>query len=421
MTVKLEAKRLFKAYGAHPGEAIKLARQGLQSREILQKTHQVLAVSDISLAVREGEIFTIMGLSGSGKSTLVRCLNRLIEPSAGAILIDGEDIAGVSPARLREIRRTKIAMVFQNFALLPHKSVLENVEFGLYLRGEAAAPRRAKARAAIERVGLSEWSDRRPENLSGGMKQRVGLARALANDPDILLMDEPFSALDPLIRADLQNALLKLQRDIKKTIVFITHDFHEAVKLSDRVAIMREGRFVQVGTPQEIVLRPVDDYVANFARDLDRSKMLRAGDVAHMRIPMVSKDLSAGDALDRLRQGDKAHALVIDAERMPLGYVCRQELADAGSGLAGRPVSAFQHDTVVSAAGSSALTNLFPSFEQRLPIAVLDGDGRAIGAMDASDVLMQLSDMAGGPPCRAPAAIDGSPKPETPPAISKSI
>ncbi|MBN8942012.1 MAG: glycine betaine/L-proline ABC transporter ATP-binding protein [Rhizobiales bacterium] len=417
MTVKLEASRLFKVYGTHPAEAIELARQGLPSREILQKTHKVLAVSDVSLAVREGEIFTIMGLSGSGKSTLVRCLNRLVEPSAGAILIDGEDIAAVSPARLREIRRTKIAMVFQNFALLPHKSVLENVEFGLYLRGEPAAPRRTKALEAIERVGLSEWIDRRPENLSGGMKQRVGLARALANDPDILLMDEPFSALDPLIRADLQNALLKLQRDIKKTIVFITHDFHEAVKLSDRVAIMREGRFVQVGTPQEIVLRPVDDYVANFARDLDRSKMLCAGDIAHMRIPLVAADLSASEVLDRLRKGDKAHALVVDAQRMPLGYVCRQELANAGGGLAGRTVAAYQHDTVVSAAGSSVLTTLFPSFEQRLPVAILDGHGRAIGAMDASDVLMQLSDMAEGRPRRVLPAAGGSIEP----ASSKSV
>jgi glycine betaine/proline transport system ATP-binding protein len=391
MTPKLKAEGVFKVYGARSDEALQLARQGIHPREILSRTGQVVAVSDVSFAVGEGEIFTIMGLSGSGKSTLVRCLNRLVEPTAGSIQIDGEQMLKKGPAELRQTRRTKVAMVFQNFALLPHKSVVANVEFGLQLRGEPRQQRRETALKALDQVGLSEWAHRYPDNLSGGMKQRVGLARALANNPDILLMDEPFSALDPLIRADLQVALLRLQREIKKTIIFITHDFHEAVKLSDRIAVMRDGSFVQVGTPHDIVLRPVDGYVENFARELDRSKLLCAGDVAPMRVPLVSEQASKAEALRHVASLDKPHAVVVDADRRPLGFVRRRDIE---AGTDGRAVADLPRAAVVSAPASSTLIGLYQACERQVPVAIVDEAGKAIGAVDAGDILLHLSGMA---------------------------
>jgi glycine betaine/proline transport system ATP-binding protein len=395
MTAKLEIQRLFKVYGSRPDEAIRSLADGSTPSEIFKKSGQVVAVADVSFQVRAGEIFTIMGLSGSGKSTLVRCINRIIDPSAGSIHLDGEDVTAMSRAQLRALRRSKVAMVFQGFALLPHKTVHENVEFGLAIRGEPEATRKATADAALERVGLSGWGSRYPDNLSGGMKQRVGLARALASDPDVLLMDEPFSAVDPLIRSELQRELLKLQREIKKTIVFITHDFHEAVRLSDRLAVMRDGRFVQVGSPQDIVLRPFDDYVGTFARDLDRSKILSAGDVAHMRVPLVRGDAPATEALAAMRRKEKGCALVVDAKKAPLGYVFRGDL-DGRSDLAGRATLEFRQGTVNAVPCSSPLTSLYPLLDGRFPLAVLDADGNAVGALDASDILKQLIESTRG-------------------------
>lgn len=390
MTVKLETTDLFKIYGARPQEALALAARGTTARQVLEETQQVLAVSNVSFQVMEGEIFTIMGLSGSGKSTLVRCLNRLIEPTAGSIRIDGEELLTQSAAELRATRRQKIAMVFQNFALLPHMTVLENTEFGLKLRGESPAQRREKSLKALEQVGLSDWGNRYPDNLSGGMKQRVGLARALANDPEILLMDEPFSALDPLIRADLQNELLRLQREIRKTIVFITHDFHEAVRLSDRVAIMRDGAFVQVGTPEEIVLNPADDYVANFARDMDRSRLMTASEVARSTVPALPANISASEALTQMAESGKSCAIAVDRNNRPQFYLLRSDLEAAGS-LAGRSAQEFRSaEAIRTAACGSVLIDLFPSFTHRLPFAVIDDAGTVIGTMDANDVLVHL-------------------------------
>jgi glycine betaine/proline transport system ATP-binding protein len=384
---KLEVEALTKVYGSRPEEALRLRREGRSPREILAESGQMIAVSDVSFSVAQGEIFTIMGLSGSGKSTLVRCLNRLIEPTAGAVRIDGADVLAKSKPALRALRRTKIAMVFQNFALLPHKSVQANVEFGLMLRGESAEIRKEKARRALDQVGLSEWGERFPDNLSGGMRQRVGLARALASDPDILLMDEPFSALDPLIRFELQQELLKLQRDIKKTIIFITHDFHEAVRISDRLAVMRDGQFVQIGTPHDIVLRPADDYVGTFARELDRSKMLRAGDLVPMRVPVVPCDASADDVRRKLVADGCQHAVLVAADRTPLGYV---RLADLDGPLSGQLMSALPRRSVASAPVDAGLDRLYSLFEGVAPIAILDENGRALGAIDASHVVEQL-------------------------------
>ncbi len=354
----------------------------------------MLAVSDISFEVTEGEIFTIMGLSGSGKSTLVRCLNRLIEPTAGSVSVDGEVVSDMPPSRLRELRRRKIAMVFQNFALLPHKSVLENVEFGLMLRGEPKEVRRKKVTNALEQVGLSAWGNRHPDNLSGGMKQRVGLARALASNADIMLMDEPFSALDPLIRADLQNELLRIQREIRKTIIFITHDFHEAVKLSDHMAIMRDGRFVQTGTPEEIVLKPVDDYVREFSKDLDRARVVTAGTMSGLGGRAFTTNTSADTVVGFMRETGRNCVVVVDTSGKPKGYLFRKDLEDRPD-LAGKSAKDFCNGTSVKCiAATDHLIDVYPLFQDGLPLAVIDSSNRVSGTFEANDVLVHLADPA---------------------------
>jgi len=393
MTIKLEIRGVSKAYGHQPLDALKLAKQGLHPKEILEQTGQMLAVNDVSMCVEQGEIFSIMGLSGSGKSSLVRCLNRLIEPTSGSILIDGQDICVKTSDELRHLRRTKIAMVFQNFALLPHKSVVENVEFGLKLRGETPKARRLKANRALDKVGLAQWASRFPDNLSGGMKQRVGLARALANDPDILLMDEPFSALDPLIRADLQAELLKLQLDIKKTIIFVTHDFHEAVRLSSRIAIMRDGKFVQVGTPQEILLRPVDDYVLRFARDMDRAQTITAGEIASSGASSIPAGIPAAAALDLLRESNRPYGIIQDAARLPVGLVCRADLERSGALDGKSALDCKVAQPAISLPATTTLAALYPHFASRMPLAILDRTGGMVGTLDANDVLTHLGQL----------------------------
>lgn len=265
---KICLENLIKIYGDKPSVALKLFRAGKTRDDILELTNQVVSIADISLKIKPGELFVIMGLSGSGKSTLVRCINRLIEPTSGHIYVDGEDIAHVNEKRMREIRLSKISMVFQQFGLFPHKTVLENVEYGLKMQGVDKAKRRHKAEKTLATVGLEQWAGSLPANLSGGMKQRVGLARALATDAEILLMDEPFSALDPLIRREMQQELLQLQKKLHKTIIFISHDIHEAFKIGDRIGIMKEGKIVQVGIPKVILNQPANDYIRAFLQDI---------------------------------------------------------------------------------------------------------------------------------------------------------
>jgi glycine betaine/proline transport system ATP-binding protein len=271
----LECRKVWKVFGPKPQRIVDSALADLPRAE-LARVGNVAAVRDISFSVGSGELFVVMGLSGSGKSTLVRCLSRLVEPTAGQVLIDGEDVTAASPERLRELRRTRMSMVFQHFGLLPHRRVLDNVAFGLEVQRKDKASRLHKAMEMLELVGLGGLGDSYPDQLSGGMQQRVGLARALANDPEILLFDEPFSALDPLIRRDMQDEVGRLQRELRKTTVFITHDLAEALKLGDRIAIMKDGRFVQVGTPAEVVGHPADSYVRAFTRDVQRGQVLTA-------------------------------------------------------------------------------------------------------------------------------------------------
>ena len=280
MAIKLEVKNLYKVFGENPDRAFKYIDKGMGKEALLEKTGLSLGVNNASLDIEEGEIFVIMGLSGSGKSTMVRLLNRLIEPTRGQVIIDGVDIAKISDSELRQVRRNKISMVFQSFALMPHLTVLNNAAFGMELAGVPLQQRQEKALEALRQVGLDNYAHAWPDELSGGMRQRVGLARALAINPDILLMDEAFSALDPLIRTEMQDELVKLQSRHQRTIVFISHDLDEAMRIGDRIAIMQGGEVIQVGTPDEILNNPANDYVRTFFRGVDISHVFSAKDIA---------------------------------------------------------------------------------------------------------------------------------------------
>lgn len=288
-------KNLWKVFGPRAERIPEdTSLHGLSPAELRERTGCTAAVRDVSFEVNKGEVFVVMGLSGSGKSTLVRCLTRLIEPTSGAVSIDGEDVLAMDRARLRELRRHRAAMVFQHFGLLPHRSVLDNVAYGLEVQGVGKAERRAKALEVVAKVGLEGLEQRKPGQLSGGQQQRVGLARALAVDPEVLLFDEPFSALDPLIRRDMQEEVVRLHREEGRTMVFITHDLSEALKLGDRIALMRDGRVVQCGTPEEIVGSPADDYVRDFVRDVARADVMS---VRSAMRPATGEDESRGAAL----------------------------------------------------------------------------------------------------------------------------
>lgn len=274
--LKIEVKNLTKIFGKHPDKGLGLLQEGKTKEEILEDTGMTVGVNQVSFEVNSKEIFVIMGLSGSGKSTLIRLINRLIEPTSGNIFIDGEDLSKLDKQRLREVRRKKLGMVFQNFALFPHRTVLENTGYGLEIQGVKKEEINKRAYESLEMVGLKGYENQYPDQLSGGMQQRVGLARALANDPDILLMDEAFSALDPLIRKEMQYELLELQSRMKKTIIFITHDLDEALRIGNRIALMKDGEIVQVGTSEEIMTNPANEYVEKFVEDVDKSKVFSA-------------------------------------------------------------------------------------------------------------------------------------------------
>ncbi|GBU12219.1 glycine betaine/proline ABC transporter periplasmic binding protein [Enterobacterales bacterium] len=323
MAIKIEVKNLYKVFGEHPERAFKLIDAGKGKEEIFEKTGLSLGVKNASLAIEEGEIFVIMGLSGSGKSTMVRLLNRLIEPTRGEVLIDGEDIAKISESKLRQVRRSKISMVFQSFALMPHLNVLNNTAFGMELAGVAVKERNEKALDALRQVGLENYANSYPDELSGGMRQRVGLARAMANNPDILLMDEAFSALDPLIRTEMQDELVKLQAQHQRTIVFISHDLDEAMRIGDRIAIMQGGEVVQVGTPEDILNNPANDYVRTFFRGVDISQVFSAKDIARRRGTLIRKTPGFGPraALKLLEDEDREYGYVLERGQKFIGVV----------------------------------------------------------------------------------------------------
>ena len=309
---KIICRDVWKVFGPSPERALATIDRSASRAQIQAETGHVVAVRDVSFEVQTGETFVVMGLSGSGKSTLVRCISRLIEPTAGEVVIDGENVIGYGEKELQHLRRTKMSMVFQHFGLLPHRTVLDNVMFGLEIRGEDRDARLRKAMETLEMVGLKGWETNYPRELSGGMQQRVGLARAMAVDPEILIFDEPFSALDPLIRREMQDELLRLQAEMKKTMVFITHDFLEAIKMGDHIAIMKDGAISQIGTPEEIVANPADQYVADFCEDVPRYKVLSAGKVmrpvsgaANERDP-IPATAKIEDLIERMADTDEA-------------------------------------------------------------------------------------------------------------------
>lgn len=328
---KISIQNLYKIFGSSPKEALKLVKSGKSKEEIYDSTGMTVGVQSASFDVEAGEIFVVMGLSGSGKSTLVRMINRLIEPTDGAVIIDGENVTTMTEQELVKFRRKKMSMVFQSFALMPHMSVVDNVAFGLELDGVAKDVRHERALDALKQVGLEEWANALPSELSGGMQQRVGLARGLAVDPDILLMDEAFSALDPLIRTEMQDELLKLQDRHERTIVFISHDLDEALRIGDRIAIMEGGRVVQVGTPEDILQNPADDYVRAFFRGVDPTGVISAGDIARDTQPTVIWHTKAGGpraTLERLNNQDREYAYILSSERQFHGVVSTDSLRD---------------------------------------------------------------------------------------------
>ncbi|WP_244610505.1 quaternary amine ABC transporter ATP-binding protein [Microvirga pakistanensis] len=377
---RIRIERLYKIFGDAPKRAFDMLAAGSGKDAVLATTGHVVALNDVNIEVPAGSIFMIMGLSGSGKSTLARCINRLIEPSAGSILLDGENMLKANDAQLREIRRTRISMVFQHFALLPNRTVLENAEFGLKLRGVPIDVRRNKAREVLSIVGLSAWENKYPSALSGGMRQRVGLARALATDADVLIMDEAFSALDPLIRGEMQDELLRLQRVLQKTILFITHDFQEALKLGNRIAIMSDGAVVQEGTPQEIVAAPQNDYVAAFTRDIDRARVFDATAAMVEEHPLIMDtkgSLEAGGAAAPGR-------FVINPQGRILGVISEEGARiHVGAPLNGGALS--QNFATVSA--SAKLIEVAGACRGNRPVAVVDDEGKYRGRVDPSQLL----------------------------------
>jgi len=394
LDAKIQVTDLVKIFGRSSKSAslaLDLLQGGTSKDEILARTGSVVAISHATLSVGEGEMFMVMGLSGSGKSTLVRCLNRLIEPTSGTVHVDGESVFAMDARGLRELRRTRMSMVFQNFALLPHKTVLENVEYGLKVRGEPRAAREEKAAETLTAVGLAGWEYHYPDALSGGMQQRLGLARALANDPDILLMDEPFSALDPLIRNDMQNELLQLQDRLRKTIVFITHDFQEAIKLGDRIAIMKDGAIVQVDRPEVLVAHPADEYVANFTSEIDRGRVFTAESIMHAGGETVPADSTVGAASRRLNGIGPACAFVLGADGKPVGYVPVGRLKAAAATAADQPVSRHLSTDFACVAPARRLVDLYGLCRGGAPLAVVDADGRFLGQVDTLDILSRLA------------------------------
>ena len=385
---RLSCLNLWKIFGDGARSLADSVDLALSREEVLAQTGCVLAVRDISFQVREGETFVIMGLSGSGKSTLVRCLGRLIEPTRGQIRIDGEDLLAMNKHQLRDIRRHKMGMVFQHFGNFPHKRVFENVVYGLQVQGIDKATQRNRAAEVIELVGLSGWEERYPHELSGGMQQRVGLARALAVDPEILLFDEPFSALDPLIRREMQDQLIALQQMVQKTMVFITHDFLEALKVGDRVAIMKDGEFVQTGTPEELVSSPIDDYVRDFTRDVPRSKVLTARSVMTPARVSINADESLAHLRDSLATQECTTAAVVDERGRFIGIASLSDID--GDGTMHSSVASVLQDSCPIAEASARLESLIPLvIGGEGPIAILD-NGRCVGTVSREAAMAAL-------------------------------
>ncbi|KKD37589.1 quaternary amine ABC transporter ATP-binding protein [Limnoraphis robusta] len=390
---KIRIEHLIKIYGDNCRAALKLFSQGANREAILQATGQVLGIADVSFTINQGEIFVVMGLSGSGKSTLLRCINRLITPTRGQIYLDDEDIAHVDEKRIRQIRLTKVSMVFQHFGLFPHRTVADNVEYGLKLRGMNKTQRRRKALEALEVVGLAQWADYRPDTLSGGMQQRVGLARALATDAEILLMDEPFSALDPLTRREMQNELLRLQKELNKTIVFITHDTQEALKLGDRIAVMKEGVIVQIGTPEELLNQPANDYIRDFIQDVNRGQILKAGMIARQTISLTLGQHLDQVALQQIQSQNLQHIYILNSDREPIGFLKLEQLNLEKQDI--KDITQLMQTNFSTVPATVPLEEIFHLYRKEHSLVVVDEKGRFQGVLEQADVLASISKFSG--------------------------
>lgn len=386
----IKVEGLSKIFGKNVKQSLKLLDEGVSKDEILRQTGDTVGVNRVSFEVEQGGIFVIMGLSGSGKSTLIRLINRLIEPTEGSVFIDGEDLAAMNKEGLRGVRREKLSMVFQNFGLFPFRTILENAEYGLEVQGIPKEERAKKATEALDMVGLGDYIHQIPSQLSGGMQQRVGLARALANDPEVLLMDEAFSALDPLIRKDMQDELLDLQQKMQKTIIFITHDLDEALRIGDKIALMKDGSIVQIGTPEDILVNPANEYVERFVEDVDRSKVLTAENI--MKRPETVNIDKHGPrvALEHMNKAGISSIYVTDSKRNLKGYVTAEDASEARKKDI-RDLNEIIRTDVPTVKRDKPMQEIFEIIHNTpVPVAVVD-DGKLVGIIIRGSVLAALA------------------------------
>lgn len=395
MASKIELDSVTKIFGETPkGPPMQLLRSGGSKDEILMQTGHVLGLNDVTFKVNEGEIFVVMGLSGSGKSTAIRTINKLIEPTTGSVQIDGVEVTELTGKALQDIRREKMGMVFQHFALFPHRTVRDNTGYGLKVKGEPEDVRNQAADEALALVGLEGWGDSYPHELSGGMQQRVGLARALASDPEILLMDEAFSALDPLIRREMQDELMLLQARLKKTIVFITHDLNEALRVGDQVCIMKDGAVMQIGTPEEIITEPADPYVAEFIQDVDQGRVLQVDSVMTEPQPLRLDSDTVSSAAGRLTSQIGAALFVVDGAGKPVGVITADDAARAAQMGTSDLNQAMRKDFPTTSV-EATLAEIYEMCGPGMPLAVIDGAGTLVGHVDPLHVLVELGKIEG--------------------------
>lgn len=387
----IEIRNLYKIFGPKPLGVIKALRNGGTKTDILQKSRHTVALQDVSLDIPKGETFVVMGLSGSGKSTLIRCLNRLFEPTAGEILLEGKDILKFDKEELRDLRRHKMSMVFQRFGLFPHRTVLDNVAYGLEVQGVGKEERESKASEWIETVGLKGWETSYPDSLSGGMQQRVGLARALCTDPEILLMDEAFSALDPLIRREMQDQLIELQSTLHKTIIFITHDLDEALRLGDTIAILKDGKVVQIDNAEGILMNPANPYVRDFTQDVNRLKVLTAENAMYQPITVIDARGGPRVAIESMMKQALSSVYVVDKDRKLQGMVTMED-ATRAAGEKQTTLEKIIIRDIPRAAPQETLEDLLPkAISSPFPIAVVHENGRLLGVLPRVAVLTALT------------------------------
>ncbi|MDD4876456.1 MAG: glycine betaine/L-proline ABC transporter ATP-binding protein [Dehalococcoidales bacterium] len=390
--IKISCQNIWKIFGPTPESILDNIQdyEGATKQDFLEQTGHVIAVKNVSFDVYENEIFVVMGLSGSGKSTLVRCINRLIEPTRGSVLIDNDDIAQMDKDALRELRRHKLSVVFQYFGLLPHRSVKDNVGFGLEIRGEKGREKDEKINAAIEQVGLKGWEKNQIDELSGGMQQRVGLARALAIGSEILLMDEPFSALDPLIRRQMQDEFVNISSEVKKTVVFITHDLLEAITLGDRIAIMRDGEIVQIGTPQEIVSYPADEYVSDFVKDVPKGRVILAKHIMSQPDLIINREKNLNETIEEMKANENKITFVVDDRQRMMGLMTIEQ-AEESLAEGKTKVHEVINEEYPSASRNDTIEDcLYLDNTENLPVVVLGRNKRLLGMITRQTIINSM-------------------------------